>query len=120
MLKITKKDYEIEEPIELVKTIDEKEEILYKFTMKLNEDDILKLKELLFSKDKDKYKKLADICFKDDNEKFKEIAGEYKYKETLEEVAGYLLDFFIKKQISPINTTITDLMKITNNFPKFK
>lgn len=119
MLKITKNEYEIEEPIELVKNIDGKEEIIYKFDMKLTEDDVLKLKDLLFGQDDDKDLKIADICFKE-NEKFKELAGEYKYQQTLEEVKAYLLDFFIKKQISPLNTTITDLMKIMNSYQKFK
>ena len=120
MLKITRSDYEIKEPIELVKNVDGKEEVLYQFDMKLTEDDVLKLKDLLFGKDDDKDVKIADICFKGDNEKFKEIAGEYKYNETLEEVKAYLLDFFIKKQISPLNTTITDLTKIMNSYQKFK
>lgn len=120
MLKITKNEYEIKETIELVKKVDGKEEKIYQFDMELTEDDVLKLKELLFGKDDDKNVKIADICFKDNNEKFKEIAGEYKYQQTLEEVKGYLLDFFIKKQISPLNTTITDLMKIIDNYQKFK
>lgn len=120
MLKITRNNYEIEEPIELVKNVDGKEEILYQFDMKLTEEDVLKLKDLLFGKDDDKNVKIGDICFKENNEKFKEIAGEYKYEQTLEEVKAYLLDFFIKKQISPLNSTITDLMKIMNSYQKFK
>ena len=114
--------------------------------MQITSNELLKLKEILFgytNKNISKYQnstdeekkqlennaekeinnhneEIADICFKDNKEKIKEIAGEYKYEELLGDIKGFLLDFFIKKQIQPMSTTITDLTKIMSNFRALK
>lgn len=144
MLKVTNKDFEIEENIQLTKIIDGKEEIIYEFVMKITESEMQELKNILFDysnenileylkatsnekqilekKAEDEIKrnenKLVDICFKEHKDKFKSLAGEYRFNELVDNIRGFLLNFFMKKQISPLNTTITDLMKITNNLRK--
>lgn len=146
MLKITKNKYEIEETIQITENREGKEEVLLEIPMQITSDELLKLKEILFgytNKNISKYQsstdeekkqlennaekeinnhneEIANICFKDNKEKIKEIAGEYKFEELLGEIKGFLLDFFIKKQMKPMNTTITDLMKIMNNFRGLK
>lgn len=120
MLKIEKKEFEIEEPIKLIKNVNGQEQVLYDFMMRLTEDDMLNLKDILFGKSEDKNNSIADICFKENKEEFKKIAGNYRYEETIETIKSFLLDFFIKKQMSPLNTTITDLTKIMSNFQKLK
>lgn len=146
MLKITKSTYEIEETIQITENKKGKEEVLLEIPMQITSDELLKLKEILFgytNQNISKYQnsteqekrqledsaekeinnhneEIADICFKDNKEKIKEIAGEYKYEELLGDIKGFLLDFFIKKQIQPMNTTITDLTKIISNFRALK
>lgn len=119
MLKITKKLYEIEENIQITENKDGKEEILLDIPMQITSDELLKLKRILFvkeNKENNQDEEIADICFKENKEKIKEIAGDYKYEELLGDVKGFFLGFFIEKQIQPMNTTITDLTKIMNNF----
>lgn len=142
MLKVTSKNYEIEEKIQLIKMIDNEEEVAYEFDMQITNDEMQELKHILFDfaeknikeylkatlKEKDNLEKEAeqeikknderfvDICFKKHKEKFRELAGEYKFDEMLGEIRGYLMGFFMKKQISQMNTPITDLTKIMNNF----
>ena len=146
MLKITKNKYEIEENIQITENKEGKETILLEIPMQITSEELLKLKEILFNytnKNILKYQnsteqgkkqlednaeieinnhneEIADICFKDKKEKIKETAGEYKYEELLGDVKGFLLDFFIKKQIQPMHTTITDLTRIMNSFHGLK
>lgn len=146
MLKVTNKDYEVEETIQLTKVVDEKEEVVYEFKMQLTENDMLKIKHILFDytgnnimeylrsskehqeelekiaeeKIKENEEELIDICFKEHKDKFRELAGDYKFEDMVNEIRGYLMSFFMKKQISQMNTPITDLQKIMNNFQKLK
>ena len=146
MLKITKNKYEIDETIQIAENKEGKEEILLEIPMQITPDELLRLKEILFgytNKNISKYQnstekekeqlennaekaisnhddEVANICFKENKEKLKKIAGEYKYEELLGDVKGFLLDFFIKRQIQPMNTTITDLTKIMTNFRGLK
>lgn len=147
MLKVTSKKYEIEELIQLT-NINEKgeEEVKYEFTMQITESELLEIKNILFSLGKEKYsdyikataeekekleqeigeniekndERFIDICFKEHKDKFKELAGEYKFEEMIENIRGYFLNFFIKKQISPVNTQITNLVKNINNLQNLK
>lgn len=144
MLKVTSKDFEIEEKIQLTKINDGKEEVLYEFNMQITTDEMQELKHILFDFTKDKFKdyiraskeekeeleikateeikknddRFIDICFKEHKEEFKKIAGEYKFEEMLGEIRGYIMGFFTKKQISQMNTSITSLTKAMNNFHK--
>ena len=120
MLKVTNKQYEIEEPIELTRIDENGKEICeYKFTMQITSGELEELKSILFDKNKDN-ERLIDICFKEHKEEFKEKSGDYKFNEMVETIKGFLLGFFIEKQMKPLDTTITDLTKIMNNFQQFK
>lgn len=146
MLKVTNKDYEIEETIQLSKEINGREETIYEFKMQLSEKDLSELKHILFDftdanlkkymsaslEEKQKLEEKAgeeiqknedrflDICFKEHKDEFRKKAGEYKFAEMVDLIRGFLLNFFMEKQISPLNTSITNLTKITNNLQKFK
>lgn len=146
MLKVTSKNFEIEEKIQLTKMNEDKEEIVYEFDMQITNDEMQELKHILFDfskehitdyinatkEEKEQLEKQAtkdieknderfiDICFKEHKDKFKELAGEYKFDEMLGEMRGYLMGFFMKKQISQMNTPITDLTKIMSNFQRLK
>lgn len=142
MLKISKKEYEIIENIQLT---DEKDNILYEFEMKLTAEELNELKNMLLGTDtlrlakkiKDfEYKSLTEeettevlkiaedmgrnttetigrLCFKEHKDKFIEISGNIRYEEMVEVISDYLLGFFMKKQMNKINTINTDLTKIS-------
>lgn len=146
MLKVTNKQFEIEEKVQLTSLNEEKEEVIYEFTMQITANELQELKHILFDYTNDnlsKYLKATkeeredlerkateeiqknderfeDICFKEHKEKFKELAGEYKFDEMKENIRGYLMSFFMKKQMSQYNTPITDLTKVMNNLAKLK
>ncbi len=48
MLKITKKEYEIEETIQITENKEGKEEVLLEIPMQITSDGLLKLKKILF------------------------------------------------------------------------
>lgn len=124
MLKITSKEFEIEEPIQLTKMIDGKEENLYEFTMQLTSDDLQKLKKIVFDTSEENKEKnhenFLDICLKEHKEDLKKTAGEYKFAELIEELQGFIMGFFIEKRMKPMNTQIINLTKIMNNLQQFK
>ena len=123
MLKVTNKQYEIEEPVQLTKIVDGKEEVLYEFKMQLTSDELSEIKHILFdyakeniesyikanSEEREKLERKAneeiskndekfeDICFKEHKEEFKKLAGEYKFEEMKENIQGYLISFFLEK-----------------------
>ena len=146
MLKVTNKEYEIEETVQLTKIIDGKETVVYDFKMQLTEADMLEIKHILFDYSstnimeylqsskarqeelernagediKKNEERFIDICFKEHKEKFRELAGDYKFEDMVNEIRGYLMSFFMKKQISQMNTPITDLAKIIANYRNVK
>jgi hypothetical protein len=140
MLVLTKNEYEIEEEIvlkdkekELYRftmkiTPDEMQEIkemLFSEETQSLQKQIEKLKREGNYKEAEKLEnelgtkivllndKLLKIWFKNDLEPFKEIAGTYKFNEMVNEITGFFINAFVKKQIAPLNTTITDLQKIS-------
>ncbi len=146
MLKVTNKNYEIEEDIQLTKMVEDKEQVIYEFKMQITEDEMQELKHILFDFAKENLKKyykasveerkklesqaeedikknnerFIDICFKEHKEEFRKLAGEYKFNEMLEMIRDYFMDFFTKKQMSRMNIQTTNLMKIMNNLQKFR
>lgn len=124
MLKITSKEFEIEEPIQLTKMVDGKEETLYEFTMQLTSNDLQKLKEIVFDTSKENedknYESFLDICLKEHKENLKNKAGDYKFSELVEELRGFIMGFFIEKRMKPMNTQFTNLTKIIDNLQQFK
>lgn len=142
MLKISKKEYEIEEQIQLT---NEEGNILYEFDMKLKDFELKELQNVLLGKETLKLaKKIKDfeskvlteeeaeevlqisedmsknaietisrLCFKEHKDKFIKLSGETKFDEMVEVISDYLLGFFIKKQTNKINTINSDLTKIS-------
>lgn len=139
MLVLTKKQYEIEEPVQLK---DDKDNILYEFTMQITSNEMKKIKDLLFNQeiitmaeeigrkeaqkeyDEDLYKKFQDktlkiqeefenICFKEHKKPFKKI-DEYKYIEMVDMLYDFFMNIYIEKRMKQANTLNTSLMRIGN------
>lgn len=141
MLTLTKKEYEVEEPVQLK---DEQGNVIYEFTMKITPDEMKELKELIFD-DKDvkngrklakldsasdeyeeletkvldnakkRQERLEEICFKKHREEFKEKAGEYKYLEMVEMIYDFFFEAFVDQRAKQVNTMASSLKKISNN-----
>ena len=118
MLVLTRKKYEIEEPIRLE---DENGNVLYELTMQITDDEMLKIKKILFSdaerrkkeylkasieqkkkmeenldtEIKEKSEDFERICFKEHREKLKDLAGEYKYDVLVESEMYFFINFFV-------------------------
>ena len=142
MLTLTRKKYEIEEPIRLE---DENGNLLYEFTMQITAEEKNKIRDLIFSQDdvkdgrnlskleregkidemnelemqvleraKKRQEEFEDVCFKEHKEPFKEKAGA-KHEEMVEMMFDFFVKTFTDKRISQINTINSRLRKITNN-----
>lgn len=141
MIEIKKKKYEVEEKIKL---LDENDTTVYEFIMQITDDELSRIKQILFfdaEKEKNEYiqanisekKKIEEminkeikekseefenICFKEHKEKFKELAGKHKYEEAVESVMYFFINFFVEKQIEPLNISFMNLKKIMSNSTK--
>ena len=141
MLTLTKKEYEVEEPVQLK---DEQGNIICEFTMQITPDEMKELKELIFD-DKDvkngrklakldsssdeyeeleekvlngakkRQERLEEICFKEHRKEFKEKAGEYKYLEMVEMIYDFFFEAFVDQRAKQVNTMTSNLKKISNN-----
>ena len=142
MLTLTRKEFEIEEPIVLA---DENGDYIYEFVMKITAEEKNKIRDLIFDeKDVENGRKLSkleregkeeelaeleakvienarkrqeefeNICFKEHKEPFKEKAGQYKYDELVEAMMGFFINFFVERQLKPINTSIMNLKSLMN------
>lgn len=135
MLEIKKKQYEIEEQVQLK---DEQDNLLYEFTMKITAEELREIKQIIFEdaekikknyiksnfeerekiekdieeKIKEKSNRFEDICFKEHKESFREKAGQYKYDELVESMMGFFINFFVERQLKPINTSIISLKNL--------
>lgn len=141
MLTLTKKQYEIEEPVQVK---DEQGNIIYEFTMQITPEEMQELKNLIFDENdvkngrklskldstsdeyeeleakvldnaKKRQERLEDICFKENKEEFKEKVGEYKYLEMVEMIFDFFVKTFADQKVKQINTMSTHLRKISNN-----
>lgn len=141
MLTLTKKEYEVEEPVQLK---DEQGNVIYEFTMQITPDEMKELKDLIFDdkdvkngrklakldSDSDEYEelesevldnakkrqeRLEEICFKEHREEFKEKAGEYKYLEMVEMIYDFFFEAFVDQKAKQVNTMASNLKKISNN-----
>lgn len=76
-------------------------------------DEIEQIEEEI-GKDKLKRKEeFLKICFKDNYDKVKLMVNDYKLEEYAGIFMGFFMNIFAKQQISPVNSLITDLQKIT-------
>ena len=143
MLTLTRKEYEIEEPIVLK---DEKGDNIYQFDMKITSEEMEQLKNLIFDERdvkngrklsklelegkieeyeeleakvlenaQERQEKIEKICFKEHRESFKKVAGEYKYNEMVEMIFDFFVKTFADKKSQQINTMSSHLKKISNN-----
>ena len=142
MLTLTRKKYEVEEPIKLK---DENDNLLYEFTMQITSDEMEEIKNIIFNESdikngrklsvlenngniteyeeleakvlkeaKERQEKLENICFKEHKIPFKEKAGEYKYTEMVEMIFDFFVQTFVEKKSQQINTMSSHLRKISN------
>lgn len=141
MLKLTRKKYEIEEPIQLE---DENGNIIYEFTMQITAEEKEEIKKLIFDesavkngrklskleqegkmdeyeeletkvleKAKINQEKMEEICFKEHRKPFKDKAGA-KYYEMVDMLFDFFVETFVDKRVSQMNTLNTHLRKISN------
>lgn len=143
MLTLTRKEYEIEEPIVLK---NENGDTIYQFDMKITSEEMEQLKNLIFDERdvkngrklsklelegkieeyeeleakvlenaQERQEKIEKICFKEHRESFKKVAGEYKYNEMVEMIFDFFVKTFADKKSQQINTMSSHLKKISNN-----
>lgn len=144
MIVLSKKDYEIEETIQINKQEDKETKTLYEFKMQITSEELGKIKDLIFSDENQrlqkqiqrlKYKRKYDevekiemeignkilnqeeelklIIFKDHFDKVKELTNDYEFEKLYGEIIAFFINAFVKEKITPLNTTLTDLQKIT-------
>lgn len=143
MLTLTRKKYEIEEPIQIK---GENEEVLFEYLMRITPEEKLDIQNIIFDekdvKDgrllqklqsegktdeyidleakvmeraKERQKQFEHIVFKDQIDKIKEIAGESGYLDLVDMLFDFFVKTFADKRASQMNTLNTHLRKISNN-----
>ena len=144
MIVLSKKDYEIEETVQINKQEDKETKTLYEFKMQITSEELGKIKDLIFSDENQKAQKqiqklkyenkydeaekieteignkiltqeedLKLIIFKDSFDKVKELTNDYEFEKLYSEIIAFFINAFVKEKITPLNTTLTDLQKIT-------
>ena len=143
MLVLTKKQYDIEEPIQIK---GEDGNLLVDYIMRITPDEKLEIQNLIFDEEdvkngrlmsklqkeekldeleeleakvleqsKKREEKFEELVFKDQKDIIKEKVGESVYLD----LVNMIFDFFVKtcadKRASQVNTLTTHLRKITNN-----
>lgn len=143
MLTLTRKKYEIEEPIQIK---GENEEILFEYLMRITPEEKLEIQNIIFDEEdikdgrllqklessgkteeylnleakvmeraKERQRQFEHIVFKDQIDKIKEIAGESGYLDLVDMLLDFFVKTFVDKRASQINTLNTHLRKISNN-----
>ena len=143
MLTLTKKEYEVEEPVQVK---GEDGNIIYEFTMQITPEEMKELRELIFDENdvkngrkmakleksenideleeleakvldnaRNRQERLEQICFKEHREEFKQKAGEYKYLEMVEMMFDFFVKTFADQRAKQVNTMSSHLRKISNN-----
>jgi len=139
VLKLTKKEYEVEEEVLLN---DEKGEEIYKFKIQLTADELSEMKGLLFDEkmqekvrclrkleNEENYEELSrleaeiqkeneetlikfeQMVYKDHLDEFKEKAGKSYYDEMTEQIYSFFVQSFVDKRLKLVNTMNTNLRK---------
>lgn len=139
MLKVTRKEYEIEEKVQ---GLDENDQVLYEFVMQITPEEKKEIDDLIFDSEQIKLSKQAakakneeledieekiearvlenqerfeNLCFKEHRNDFRQAVGEYKYLEMVETMYDFFWNAFVEKKKQRANTMISDLRKITNS-----
>ena len=142
MLTLTRKKYEIEEPIQVK---DEEGNILVDYTVRITPEEKLRIKNLIFNEQdvkdgrmmskleqegksieyeeleskvldraKARQEEFEQIVFKEGREIIKAKAGESVYLDLVDMMFDFFANAFVEKRISQMNTLTTNLRKITN------
>ena len=143
MLVLTKKQYDIEEPIQIK---GEDGNLLVDYVMKITPDEKLEIQNLIFDEDdvkngrlmsklqkeekldeleeleakvleqsKKREERFEEIVFKGQKDIIKEKVGESVYLDLVNMIFDFFVKTFADKQASQVNTLTTHLRKITNN-----
>ena len=142
MLTLTRKKYEIEEPIQIK---DEEGNLLVDYTVRITPEEKLRIKNLIFDEQdvkdgrmmskleqegktieyeeleskvleraKARQEEFEQIVFKEQREIIKANAGESIYLDLVDMMFDFFANAFVEKRISQMNTLTTNLRKITN------
>ena len=142
MLTLTRKKYEIEEPIQVQ---DEEGNLLVDYTVRITPEEKLRIKNLIFDEQdvkdgrmmskleqegktieyeeleskvleraKARQEEFEQIVFKEQREIIKANAGEAIYLDLVDMMFDFFANAFVEKRISQMNTLTTNLRKITN------
>ena len=142
MLTLTRKKYEIEEPIQIK---GEDGTLLVDYTMKITPEEKLKIRDLLFDEQdvkdgrlmdklqkegnieelealeakviergKEKQEKFEQLIFKEQRDLIKEKAGDSVYLDLIDMIFDFFVKAFAEKRASQINTISSHLKKISN------
>ena len=142
MLTLTRKKYEIEEPIQVQ---DEEGNLLVDYTVRITPEEKLRIKNLIFDEQdvkdgrmmskleqegktieyeeleskvleraKARQEEFEQIVFKEQREIIKANAGESIYLDLVDMMFDFFANAFVEKRISQMNTLTTNLRKITN------
>ena len=142
MIKLTRKQYEIEEPIQVE---DESGNLLVDYIVKITPEEKLQIRDIIFDEQdvkdgrklaklekegktdeyellekdvleraKARQEKFEKIVFKEERENIKQKAGESIYLDLVDTMFDFFVNAFVDKRISQMNTLTTNLRKITN------
>lgn len=142
MLTLTRKKYEIEEPI---KVQDEEGNLLVDYTVRVTPEEKLKIRDIIFDEQdvkngrilaklekegkEDEYEELESkllenakakqdefekIVFKEQREIIKEKVGNSVYLDLVDELYTFFANAFVEKRLSQVNTLTTNLRKISS------
>ena len=142
MIKLTRKQYEIEEPIQVE---DESGNLLVDYIVKITPEEKLQIRDIIFDEQdvkdgrklaklekegktdeyellennvleraKARQEKFEKIVFKEERENIKQKAGETIYLDLVDTMFDFFVNAFVDKRVSQMNTLTTNLRKITN------
>ena len=142
MIKLTRKQYEIEEPIQVQ---DENGNLLVDYTVKITPEEKLKIRNIIFDEQdvkdgrtlskleqegktneyeeleskvleraKARQEEFEQIVFKEQREVIKANAGESIYLDLVDMMFNFFANAFVEKRIAQMNTLTTSLRKISN------
>ena len=142
MIKLTRKQYEIEEPIQVE---DESGNLLVDYIVKITPEEKLQIRDIIFDEQdvkdgrklaklekegktdeyellekdvleraKARQEKFEKIVFKEERENIKKKAGELIYLDLVDTMFDFFVNAFVEKRISQMNTLTTSLRKISN------
>ena len=142
MLTLTRKKYEIEEPIKIQ---DEEGNLLIDYMVRITPEEKLKIRDIIFDEQdvkdgktlaklekegkideyetlenkvleraKARQKNFENIVFKEEKENIKSKAGESIYLDLVDMLFDFFVKAFVDKRVSQMNTLTTHLRKISN------